>query len=288
MIYPSVRQYREAIADSQDNLSELNFLTPVMDSTGKPYMITGGFAVVFKMQDDEGNLFALKCFTKEQKGREEAYKKIASELDYDDSGYMTDFKYYEKELFVDCGDTTVEAPLVFMDWVEGVTLDKYLNEGTPDMPQLVYRFSLLTRWLLNATFAHGDIKPDNIIVTPQGKLVLVDYDSMFVPSMAGEEARDQGTPGYSHPLRSTMPFDKHIDDFPLMLILFSLKAIAIDPSLKASGDRIVFSADDLANPLLALTRFKVSEQDSFPTHWIQRYTTKSSPFLTKQHSKSES
>lgn len=248
MIYPTIKQYREAIACAGDNLNKLKHLNPVMDRGNKPYMITGGFAVVFKMRDDEGNLYALKCFTKEQNGREAAYKKIASELDYDDSGYMIQFKYYEKELFVDLGDDSVEMPVVFMDWVEGVTLDKYLNAPQTDLSQLVYRFSLLTRWLLNATFAHGDIKPDNIMVTPQGKLVLVDYDSMFVPSMTGEPARDLGTPGYSHPLRSTMPFDKHIDDFPLMLMLFSLKAVALRPELKATGDRILFSAEDLATP----------------------------------------
>lgn len=46
-------------------------------------MSSGNFAVVFKMEDKQnGRLYAVKCFLREQEGREESYKLIASELEY--------------------------------------------------------------------------------------------------------------------------------------------------------------------------------------------------------------
>ena len=53
------------------------------------------------------------------------------------------------------------------------------------MGMLCYRFCKMAAWLRSQLFAHGDIKPDNIIVRPDGSLSLVDYDGMFVPSMKG-------------------------------------------------------------------------------------------------------
>ena len=41
---------------------------------------------------------------------------------------------------------------------------------------LAYRFSQLAQWLIPQPFAHGDLKPDNILVREDGTLVLVDYD----------------------------------------------------------------------------------------------------------------
>lgn len=46
------------------------------------------------------------------------------------------------------------------------------------MSQVAYNFSKMASWLLSQDFAHGDIKPDNIIVKENGNLVLVDYDGM--------------------------------------------------------------------------------------------------------------
>ena len=92
-----------------------------------------------------------------------------------------------------------------MDWVEGKTLDKYLRENLDDkyaLEMLAYRFSQLSQWLILQPFAHGDLKPDNILVREDGMLVLVDYDGMYVPAMKGQKARELGSPDFRHPLRT--------------------------------------------------------------------------------------
>ena len=62
---------------------------------------------------------------------------------------------------------------------------------------LCYRFCKMATWLRSQPFAHGDIKPDNIMVRPDGNLTLVDYDGMFVPAMKGQKSPTIGTKDFS-------------------------------------------------------------------------------------------
>ena len=252
MNYPLISEYIEAAKSAEDNFKELTNLRPVLGDDGKPVMTSGNFAVVFKMEDTEtGKLYALKCFTKEQEGRAEAYHQIAEELKDVDSPYLVSLRFLEKELFVDTDQTSeTEFPVLLMDWVEGKTLDKYLRETIDDkyaLEMLAYRFSQLAQWLIPQPFAHGDLKPDNILVREDGTLVLVDYDGMYVPTMNGRKSIELGSPNYRHPQRTENDFNEHIDDFSIANILLSLKAISLDPSLYrtfATGDKLLFEEKD--------------------------------------------
>lgn len=237
--------------DPAGNLDQLAHLVPVLDDHGEPMRSSGAFAVVFKMKDEStGKEYALKCFTEEQEGRAEAYRQIADELESVDSTYVTSVKYLEKELFVDCDGDVHEFPVLLMDWINGETMDRYISESRYDnyaMSMLCYRFCKMAAWLRSQSFAHGDIKPDNIMVRPDRSLTLIDYDGMFVPSMKGQTSPTIGTKDFSHPLRTKDDFDETIDDFSLATIALSLKAISLSPSLfdeYASADRLLFSADD--------------------------------------------
>ena len=251
MQYPLISEYLTAIQDAHDNLDKLNHLVSVLDKHGEPYRSSGAFAVVFKMKDEQtGKCYALKCFTEEQEGRTEAYRQIAEELEFVDSSYITSVKYLEKELFVDSNCEDDEFPVLLMDWIEGETMETYIAENYTDsyeMSMLCYRFCKMAAWLRSQSFAHGDIKPDNIMVRPDGTLTLVDYDGMFVPAMKGQKSPTIGTKDFSHPLRTMDDFDETIDDFSLASIALSLKAISLDSSLLQSygaSDRLLFSATD--------------------------------------------
>lgn len=140
-----------------------------------------------------------------------------------------------------------------MDWVEGIPLDLYIDNCINDkykLSQLAYRFSRLVLWLMPQPFAHGDLKPDNILVRTDGTLVLVDYDGMYVPAMKRQQAREIGSPDFRHPTRKIDNFDEHIDDFAISCILLSLKAISIEPTLYhqyAASGRLLFSEYDYRN-----------------------------------------
>ena len=251
MQYPLISEYFRAIQDASNNLDELAHLVPVQDEHGEPYRSSGAFAVVFKMKDEQtGKYYALKCFTEEQEGRTEAYRQIADELELVDSSYITSVKYLEKEIFVDSSCEEDEFPVLLMDWIDGETMENYIAENYQDnyaMAMLCYRFCKMAAWLRSQPFAHGDIKPDNIMVRPDGSLTLIDYDGMFVPAMKGQKSPTIGTKDFSHPLRTVDDFDETIDDFALASIALSLKAISLKPSLRdeyGAADRLLFSAAD--------------------------------------------
>ena len=255
MQYPLISEYVKAIQDAGDNLDKLSYLTPVLDDHGEPYRSSGAFAVVFKMQDKStGKYYALKCFTEEQEGRADAYRQIADELDMVDSPYITSVKYMEKELFVDSQCEEDEFPVLLMDWVEGETMETYIAANYHNqsaMSMLCYRFGKMAAWLRSQSFAHGDVKPDNIIIRPDGSLTLVDYDGMFVSSMKGSKSPTIGTKDFSHPLRTVDDFDETIDDFSLASIALSLKAISMNSKLLdayGASDRLLFSENDYCNP----------------------------------------
>ncbi|MBF1396650.1 AarF/UbiB family protein, partial [Porphyromonas sp.] len=269
MNYPSISDYIEVLRDAKDSLSELKDLRLVYDDQGHPIMSSGNFAVVFKMQAPTGEYHALKCFLRDQEERSERYRMIAEELQYVQSTYLVKFRYLESELFVDVPNTGGEVyPVLLMDWVDGIPLDQYLKtiiNKSYEKDLLAYRFSLLARWLVTQPFAHGDLKPDNICVRNDGSLVLLDYDGMYVPALYGRKSLEQGSPHYRHPLRSTLPFDEHIDDYSLSLILLSLRAIALDESLYvrySSSEYLLLSEQDQLNPYTSpvfkeLNRYKI-------------------------------
>ena len=255
MQYPLISEYVKAIQDASDNLDKLAYLTPVLDDHGEPYRSCGAFAVVFKMLDKStGKYYALKCFTEEQEGRADAYRQIADELDMVDSPYITSVKYMEKELFADSQCEEDEFPVLLMDWVDGETMEAYIAANYHNqsaMSMLCYRFGKMAAWLRTQSFAHGDIKPDNIIVRPDGSLALVDYDGMFVPAMKGSKSPTIGTKDFCHPLRTMDDFDETIDDFSLASIALSLKALSMNSTLLdtyGASDRLLFSENDYRNP----------------------------------------
>ncbi len=232
MNYPLISEYKESILNAEENFGKLADLRPVLDGRGNPVMSSGNFAVVFKMTDGKKD-YAIKCFTKDQEGREEAYRQICDYLPCVPSQYMVRTEYMEKELFVDTKQSDDEEfPVLKMDWVDGISLDRYIKDIRDDQYRrirLADEFRGMAFWLLGQEFAHGDLKPDNIIVTDDGRLVLVDYDGMFVPSMSGQEARELGTPLYRYKGRTLKDFDVFADDYACTFIMMVLAANCIEP-----------------------------------------------------------
>ena len=144
MNYPQISSYQDNLADPGEYFksADCQSLTAVLDPRGLPYSSSGGYAAVFKMSRPDGSLVAVKCFLKDQPGRNEAYRLISQHLRLYTSPYLIRTDYREDELFVDDGDREW-YPVVIMDWVEGQNLSDYIKSHLSDplaLNVLAWRF----------------------------------------------------------------------------------------------------------------------------------------------------
>jgi len=154
-------------------------------------------------------------------------------------------------------------PIVKMGWVKGTRLDRYISRNISRPASLSWvrnAFKLLADRLDKSGMAHGDLQHGNILVDEvDRRLVLVDYDGMYVPALAGMRSLEWGHPNYQHPKREATPhyYDRTIDRFSSIAIFVALSAIARNPSLwsrysvsrgEQDTDNLLFTKDDFADP----------------------------------------
>jgi hypothetical protein len=256
MIFPNITDYKNAIKTISQRTDNLQNLVPVnLDNKNIPIGSAGRFATVFKMKDSKTNkFFALKCFTRESKDRKERYEKISDFLNSLNSLYFCEYKYLDKEFWItpSSGNKEEAYPVVKMEWVTGRTLGIFLNDTKNKnlLNKLFENWVELSKFLYQNEMAHGDLKHDNMIISDSGEITLIDYDGMFVPTLAGKEAFEEGSPNYQHLKRDSSKFDKRIDYFPMLVIAISIKALANSPELLkkyGTGENILFLKKDFEN-----------------------------------------
>ena len=247
-MFPSISDYISSIEGAADTLSTLNYLRPVRKPNGQPFFSSGNFAVVFKMEDTRnGGHIALKCFLRDVPDRARRLRLIGEWIADNPSPYLLPMTYHTNELWVDCAHSDREEfDVVMMPWVEGVTLGEYVEEillATFNRPaSLSFQFDKMAYWLLESSFSHGDLKPDNILVDERKNLKLIDYDGAYVPTLKFDDAMENGTPPYQHPNRDISYFDRHIDDFSILTLSLELHALAERRNLYVGGDSLILPA----------------------------------------------
>lgn len=262
MLYPSLTEYVEAIKNAEDNFDKLSTFVPVKDASGDPIFSSGNFAVVFQMRDQKDDQeYAVRCFIKDTftiKGAisiDERIRILNEEIRKAKIPYFVDFKYLKKELFVDSSNADEEEQDVFlMEWIKGSSLKKYLLDNKHDKDKLIVlsvEFLQMCKSLRVNGFSHGDLQHDNIIVTTDHKLKLIDYDSLYC-SKFGNSVSDliEGYRDYQHPCRKDNNLSSvKIDYFSELVIYTSILAIAESPTLVeryklTDKDGLLFSAKD--------------------------------------------
>jgi formylglycine-generating enzyme required for sulfatase activity/predicted Ser/Thr protein kinase len=254
MKYPSIEQYKDSIRLANHTLKTLSGYEPVFRNDGELWFSSGNFAVVFKLKHKvTGKESALKCFTRHQESRKQNFQKISECLKDYPSDYMVGYQYLEEELWVETGHgEDTEVSVLAMDWVNGHTMGEYVRlccqkSDKPALLNLLEEFKWFAFWLLHQPFSHGDLKPDNIIISPEGKPVLLDYDGMFVPSMKGQQAQELGSPVYRYPQRTVNDFDKRMDDFALIVLLLELRILSLHTDkLLNSGESLCLSQSEIS------------------------------------------
>lgn len=260
--WASARAYAEAIQAPalcfRDR--ELRQTEAAFDRLGMPLVTSGQFAYVFKLkQPAPAPPLAVRCFRADAADRELRYRHIAAYLARHSVPALGAFKYDAEGILV-AGQT---YPTLVMEWIEGHTLDVYLEETIGNRAVLLHladEWLRLMRALNKAGIAHGDLQHGNIIVQ-RGNLRLIDFDGMFVPALAGMSAGEVGHQHYQHPQRDEMFFDATLDRFSALVIYTSLVALAERPALWAEhhDENLIFTKDDFLAPESSALFAKIKE-----------------------------
>lgn len=182
MIFPTISQYIESIAEPHGLFRTLGEIEAERDIFGRPKVFVGGKAAVFKIIINS-KPYALKCYTRPSARSRRIYKYISQTA----HPLLCLGEYLDEELFVyDSNGIGRFYDVCLSEWFEGRTLDFEIQKALHDndcirLAELARTFDHAAIALLEQPWAHGDLKPENIIIKPDGGIGLIDYDAMFIP-----------------------------------------------------------------------------------------------------------
>lgn len=254
MSYPTPSDYQEAVQDPASAFTdpELQSAAPRENVLGLPQPITGAFAAVFPMTTDAGIRYAVKCFLSDVPNQQRRYAAISEALEQLDLPWTVDFTYQPEGILVH-GE---RYPALKMQWAEGLGLNRFVAEhlDEPASIRAVARsWADLCADLESVGIAHGDFQHGNIRVDldHDPPLRLVDYDTMYVPSLDGATSAEMGHRNYQHPDRTDRDFHAALDRFSALAIYTALRASAEHPDLWArydTGENLLFRDQDYYAP----------------------------------------
>jgi hypothetical protein len=259
MTWPQATDYNAAVQNPQLCFcdDELRQGQVVGDVFGLPRPHSGNFADVYQIQGAEGQGWAIKCFTRPVAGLRPRYQAISEHLRQTQRAFMVEFHFLDEGICI--GGQW--HPLVKMRWVEGFRLNEFVREQLAKpmvLERLAQLWVRLARELRDAQMAHGDLQHGNVLLVPGSKsdslaLKLIDYDGMYVPSLADRPSGEVGHANYQHPRRLREGgYDREMDRFAHLLIYTALRCLRIGGAelwqRYDNGENLLFREEDFRQP----------------------------------------
>ncbi|MBM4071788.1 MAG: hypothetical protein FJ271_23110, partial [Planctomycetes bacterium] len=259
MAWPLSQDYNEAIQDPPSCLAdpELRGGQPVVNALSLPVPRSGNFADVYEFQGVSGARWALKCFTRQVPGLRDRYTEISKCLAQLKLPFTVDFQFVEQGIRV-AGNW---YPILKMQWVDGFLLNEFVRNNldkTVLLEGLGQIWLRMGKRLHEAGVAHADLQHGNVILVPGSKanllsVRLVDYDGMWVPSLASKRSGEVGHGAYQHPQRLKEGiYSPEVDRLPLLAIACGLRALVVGGKALwdrfDTGDNLLFREADLREP----------------------------------------
>ena len=152
--------------------------------------------------------------------------------------------------FIEAPPTAAQpgAQYLVMDYIAGQTLEEVVQARRmlTEQDALAWMFQVMdaVRYLHTNRIIHRDIKPQNIIITPDGRAVLVDFGiaKVMQPGRATVTgARGFGSPGYASPEQYTGGTDERSDVYSLGATMYFALTGVEPPSVpqRAGGVALV-------------------------------------------------
>lgn len=253
MAYPSLEEYNEVFQNTKIALADNILKQGTVKTTGlgMPLALCGGFALTYTMTSGSSK-FAVRCFHKQSSELEKRYNSIAKKIKSLNSSYFLDFEFQPNGVKVKGKD----YPLVKMAWASGETLGEFLdnNYNRPNLlKEIQNSLRNLAKFLDLNNIAHGDISPDNVMISNSGKNIqLIDYDGMYVDDIQVLGSSELGNRNFQHIKRTHNIFNKTLDRFSFILLDTAIEALINNSNIwkktQSDANAIIFRANDFANP----------------------------------------
>jgi len=235
----SVQNPHTAFTDPDLKSSSVE-ITPL----GLPKPYSGGFTTTYKLSNSQGT-WAVRCFHRDIQDLQERYQQIEDFLSKNPS-YFVEAKYLAEGINI---EGKGYHPIIKMRWADGEPLNIYLSKlynQSLKVKELLVDFVQAINKLEQSGIAHGDLQHGNIIVE-NDRLLLIDYDGMYLPKLASLKTNEIGHVNYQHPKRSASHYNQYIDRFSSIVIYLGLKAISLKPDLwnkYENSENILFRSCD--------------------------------------------
>lgn len=208
----------------------LNGATARINKNGGPFVYVGGFNMVFQLTH-KSKKWAFRVWHVPMGENEERYFKISEYLTSKKLPYFAEFIYDEKGILIN-GEL---VDTIRMEWLDGMLLKDYIETNLRNPSSLVSladKFLKMCRELQGSQISHGDLQEGNILINGNGNIKLVDYDSICVPEIEGQQELVTGLKGYQHPSRFIWgKASLKADYFSELIIYLSILALAEKPEL---------------------------------------------------------
>ena len=237
---------------------------PLKKNISEAFGLSGLYCCGFPLYENNHAKYCLRLWKDDlpetiriAKEKYDSLNEVLSRLNEFNLDFFVKCKFVDKVLIIQNKDKQDETiPGLLIDWA-GETLSSVLYPLDGKKPskeqykKMSEDFWEICRKMKKAGVIHGDISANNITVNQEGRLKLIDYDSLYIPSQGYTGPSDccTGTAGFQHPTRiaDRTPSD---DNFSQLIIYVTLLAYSYDPKLnrgEGGRDVMLFSASELEN-----------------------------------------
>ncbi|HEX7556640.1 MAG TPA: hypothetical protein VF338_08445, partial [Leptolinea sp.] len=192
-----------------------------------------------------------RCFHWTVRDRASRYSQICRTLEDTQIPFFVPTRYLQQGVNVN----GKSFPISVLKWVDGESLETYIFHHLEEpavLLDLAEKFRNICIKLESYGIAHGDFSHRNILIKT-AELFLIDYDGMFVPSLAGRRSCELGNIHFQHPLRTNQFFNSQLDRFSSIVIYLAILALSAEPLLwrqfQSGGEGLLFQRSDYQNPV---------------------------------------
>lgn len=246
--WPSAGDYVAAVQDPENCLLDerLRDAQFKLNRLGLPVVRSGQTAVVFPATIWDLQA-AVRFFTAPTEAAER-YRMLTEYLRLHPSELFLQAEWIPEAVAFGQGT----YPAVLMPWVGGMTISSFIEEAVADgehdsLRQLAEQWRHDALALMDSGIVHGDLQHGNVMVTSDGSLRLIDYDSTWVPG-SPRLLNELGHPNYQHPQRLELSeVTPAAEVFSSFVIYLSLLAVSDDSSLWTkfhNEENLLFTQDD--------------------------------------------